>query len=573
MRDKILLLCLVGCVLQLQAQLIGWKCSVQYKAPEIQSNPPEWTYAVSDSTNIGIYFKVSSRFQCQMDGYNMTSDLMLPDWRPVVEGDYMYGYTIVRGPTWHIYGAIVYKLDLRTGREVWKQVFDHRHLDRQEFAVRIKLRDDTVELVTMKRYESHEVDILPQQYNFNGDDSYVCVRKYHKVNGTLLEYDCWDREDSTVFVVLPRVTGDFVLESRDDGKYVYVRMRLNDRTLELNLLDRAGHLEYQRVDTLYYPADKYDLDELILGPVHSKIFILDNDTIVNVYAFKRHKGGRVWLTERDLIYMQLYDKDLNLIKRVSLGSLVDAFKAVKNVKIRYAGEDYIVLHIVVLTEEEESEGYLAVIDYEGNLLASSKWEREPFGEYIFSQRGMGYLKYSRKPIMVTFSFDDDYPRELPQTVRYYLYENGEWVEKFSQQMGENHYFYPYGLEYLEETSNKDLLICVSHHNYDEEKDGRNSYNHTWMLIDGSKLGLKTSTSDIELVEEGVRVYPNPVGGAMHIESDRQYAYVEVCDLMGRVVLRERYRSTIDVSGLSSGVYLVRLLDERGKVHQVRMVKR
>ncbi len=572
MRNKILWLCIVGWVLQLQAQLIGWDCDVHYKTPEIQSNPPEWTYAVSDSTNIGIDFEVSSRFQCEMDGYNMTSDLMLPDWRPVIEGDYLYGYTIVRGPTWHIYGAIVYKIDLRTGREVWKQVFDHRHLDRQEFAVRIKLRDDTVELVTMKRYKSHEGDILPQQYNFNGDDSYVCVRKYHKENGRLLGYDCWDREDSSLFIVWPKIAGDEVLEKREDGKYVYVRIWRNKKTLELNLLDSEGHLEYQRVDTLYYPAEKYDLDEVQLASVYTKIFILDNDTIVNVYAYKRYKGGRIWLTERDLIYLQLYDKDLNLIKRISLGALVDTFKAVENVKIRYAGEDYIVLHIVVLTEEEEREGYFAVIDYEGNLLASSKWEREPLGEKIFGPRGMGYLKYSRKPIMVTSSFDDSYPRELPQTVRYYLYEDGEWVEKFSHQMGENHYFYPYGLEYLEETSNKDLLICVSHHNYDEEKDGRNSYNHTWMLIDGRKLGLKTSTSDVELVEEGVRVYPNPVDGVLQIEADRRYAYVEVCDLMGRVVLRERYRSTIEVSGLTSGVYLVRLLDEGGVVHQVRMVK-
>jgi len=549
-----------------QAQIEG-DCNLPYRPPEFLTNPPLWYYAVHDSTTIGIPFVWGIPY-CEMNGYNNQYPIAPVIWRPVIEGDYLYGYTIVKGPTWHIYGAIVYKIDLRTGREVWKQVFDHRHLDRQEFAVRIKLRDDTVELVTMKRYAGPEKDIVPVKYNFFGDSSYVCIRKYHKTDGRLLGYDCWDREDSTLFIVWPRTKGDFVLEKREDGKYVCVWFWENDKTLELNLLDRAGHLEYQRVDTLYYPSEKYDLDSLRLGIVNLKVFIGDNDTIVNVYAYTRYKGDRLWLTERDLIYMQLYDKDLNLIKRVSLGALVDTLKEVNNVFIEHADDESITLYVIDGYRLPKRKDYHVIIDYDGRILAWSSYKPKE-DEYVFFN-GMRFLKYSQKPLMMTHSWDDSYPRELPQTVRYYLYENGEWVEKFSQQMGENHLLD--GTEYIAETPDKDILLCVGTNYYYEDRDAASFDPNTWMLLDGSKLGLKTSTSDVELAEEGVRVYPNPVGGAMHIESDRQYAYVEVCDLMGRVVLRERYRSTIDVSGLSSGVYLVRLLDEGGKVHQVRMVK-
>ena len=547
-----------------QAQILKGDCNAQFRAPLFLTNPPLWYYLVHDSSTIGIQMDRG----CVMNGYNNQYGDRPRVWRPVIEGDYLYGYTIVRGPTWHIFGAIVYKIDLRTGREVWKRVFDHRHLDRQEFAVRIKLRDDTVELVTMKRYDGPEKDFIPESYNLNGDSSYVCIRKYHKMDGRLLGYDCWDREDSTLFIVWPRIDGDFVLEKRDDGKYVYVRIWRVDKILELNLLDSEGHLEYQRVDTLYYPAEKYDLKELILGPVNSKIFILDNDTIVNVYAFKRHKGDGVWLTERDLIYLQLYDKDLNLIKRVSLGAIVDTLKEVDGISILSADN---VSVIVAISKLNVKGSYYAELDYDGNILAIVNKVIIKNREHIFN-RGFGYLKYSKKPILITYSLDDSYPRQLPQTVRYYLYENGEWVEKFSQQMGENHLLKISGPEYIAETPDKNLLLCVRTSYYYEDRDAASFAPDTWMLIDGRKLGLKTSTSDVELVEEGVRVYPNPVDRVMHIEADRRYAYVEVCDLMGRVVLRERYRSTIEVSGLTSGVYLVRLLDEGGMVHQVRMVK-
>ncbi len=551
-----------------QAQ-IKEECNLPYRPPEFITNPPLWYYAVHDSTIIGIPLDWGIQY-CEMNGYNHQYPIAPVIWRPVIEGDYLYGYTIVKGPTWHIYGAIVYKIDLRTGREVWKQVFDHRHLDRQEFAVRIKLRDDTVELVTMKRYAGPEKDIVPAKYNFFGDSSYVCIRKYHKADGRLLGYDCWDREDSTLFIVWPRIAGDNVLEKREDGKYVYVRIWRNKKTLELKLLDKEGHLEYQRVDTLYYPAEKYDLDSLRLGIDNSKVFIGDNDTIVNVYAYTQYKGDQLWLTERDLIYMQLYDKDLNLIKRVSLGALVDTLKEVNNVFIKHADDESITLYVIDGYRLPKRKDYHVIIDYDGRILAWSSYKPKE-NEYVFDQ-GMRFLKYSQKPLMMTYSWDDSYPRELPQTVRYYLYEDGEWVEKFSQQMGENHLLDSNGPDYIAETPDKNILLCLGTNYYYEDRDAESFSPHTWMLIDGRKLGLKTSTSDVELVEEGVRVYPNPVDGVLQIEADRRYAYVEVCDLMGRVVLRERYRSTIEVGGLSSGVYLVRLLDEGGVVHQVRMVK-
>jgi hypothetical protein len=59
------------------------------------------------------------------------------------------------------------------------------------------------------------------------------------------------------------------------------------------------------------------------------------------------------------------------------------------------------------------------------------------------------------------------------------------------------------------------------------------------------------------------LYPNPASGLVHIQIEANIHSVTVLDLMGRVVKNNGSESTIDLTGMSAGTYLVRVKTPQG----------
>ncbi|MBR6491595.1 MAG: T9SS type A sorting domain-containing protein, partial [Bacteroidales bacterium] len=76
----------------------------------------------------------------------------------------------------------------------------------------------------------------------------------------------------------------------------------------------------------------------------------------------------------------------------------------------------------------------------------------------------------------------------------------------------------------------------------------------------------------EVPQEAVKalVYPNPAMEKVTIEGI-EAAEVQVYNAIGQVVKTVRGTNEVDLSGLAEGVYLVRITDENGKSHAVRVV--
>lgn len=80
---------------------------------------------------------------------------------------------------------------------------------------------------------------------------------------------------------------------------------------------------------------------------------------------------------------------------------------------------------------------------------------------------------------------------------------------------------------------------------------------------------------IPMLENNVlRIHPNPTNGRVHIEGPKAGAQLELFNLLGDRVTTESYRSvdrcTLDISGSSPGVYLLRVLQGTGtaQVHRI-----
>ncbi len=92
----------------------------------------------------------------------------------------------------------------------------------------------------------------------------------------------------------------------------------------------------------------------------------------------------------------------------------------------------------------------------------------------------------------------------------------------------------------------------------------------------------TATNDV-LAETNVGVYPNPFENSFYVDcsnnSDGQDVEIVVTDLYGKTIFRETGIDTffspktrVDLSGASSGIYLVSISDESGKVSTNKIVK-
>lgn len=83
---------------------------------------------------------------------------------------------------------------------------------------------------------------------------------------------------------------------------------------------------------------------------------------------------------------------------------------------------------------------------------------------------------------------------------------------------------------------------------------------------GAPLGIEDS-----VLLEYFKIYPNPVRNTLHIQLEEELENIEVYSILGRKVL-ENNNSLINVSHLASGMYLLKVYTQDGKVGVKRFIK-
>jgi len=75
----------------------------------------------------------------------------------------------------------------------------------------------------------------------------------------------------------------------------------------------------------------------------------------------------------------------------------------------------------------------------------------------------------------------------------------------------------------------------------------------------------------ESAETAIQVWPNPTHGLLHIEAE-DMDKVEICNLLGQVVLQAEKVETIDLSNLEKGIYFVMVSDKKGMKTVTKIIK-
>ena len=113
-----------------------------------------------------------------------------------------------------------------------------------------------------------------------------------------------------------------------------------------------------------------------------------------------------------------------------------------------------------------------------------------------------------------------------------------------------------------------------YYNIDNMNWNQTSFNGSLMIRPGFKTTKDYLLNTPETLEENIaaKVYPNPSNGQIRVEWPYE-ARLEVYDLGGRIVDQQQFvdLTTINLSGLESGIYLLRMADDEGHTHTERVV--
>ena len=85
---------------------------------------------------------------------------------------------------------------------------------------------------------------------------------------------------------------------------------------------------------------------------------------------------------------------------------------------------------------------------------------------------------------------------------------------------------------------------------------------TLMVLEGMEESSETTA---------IQVWPNPTTGILHIEADA-IDKIEVCNLMGQIVLTAKKVETIDMSHLEKGIYFLMVSDNDGRKNVTKIIK-
>lgn len=98
------------------------------------------------------------------------------------------------------------------------------------------------------------------------------------------------------------------------------------------------------------------------------------------------------------------------------------------------------------------------------------------------------------------------------------------------------------------------------------------YNQSSTLDGAYKLNGLLATSDHNVKANAVSVYPNPTKGQVNLQSKVGISTIELYDMSGKVVKTFGKISQLDLSGLKSGVYMLKVMTADGQSTTTKLIK-
>ncbi len=212
-------------------------------------------------------------------------------------------------------------------------------------------------------------------------------------------------------------------------------------------------------------------------------------------------------------------------------------------------------------------------------------EYTDYGQTTFSERTSGEYKYSIEGFEGIYYKGMFYPcpgllsfNPISHNTGFYIKNIGKEINAF----GGNFYFdsFPgaatgeiiftvgdYKYTYTSKNSTSFLGFIFPEAVIDLKITGKSPIGSAIMCLDNFYVGNANTTTAVSNVldKTTVTVSPNPVADVMNISTNAVISSVVLKDLTGKTVLESGNSSSIDLSGLTKGIYLARINTANGTV--------
>ncbi len=83
--------------------------------------------------------------------------------------------------------------------------------------------------------------------------------------------------------------------------------------------------------------------------------------------------------------------------------------------------------------------------------------------------------------------------------------------------------------------------------------------------------ITLGSDEFSLIENYINIYPNPTASILNVKMTAEFEKAEIYNVQGQKIL-ENYSNTIDVSKLSDGLYLLKIIADNGGITTKRFIK-
>ncbi|MBK7805881.1 MAG: T9SS type A sorting domain-containing protein [Saprospiraceae bacterium] len=118
------------------------------------------------------------------------------------------------------------------------------------------------------------------------------------------------------------------------------------------------------------------------------------------------------------------------------------------------------------------------------------------------------------------------------------------------------------IEFVTMLENGDILMYIAQFAWTDP----NTRWHSWIMLDGQKMNIISSTKDEQANSRKLKLYPNPTSGSITINGLEGEANVSIKNINGQILYESKtLNSQIDISVLRAGMYIIEI--ENGNLRE------
>ena len=486
-----------------------------------------WVHVAIDSTKIGVN---------GLDGKNHL--FYFSNEEPLRHKGYLYN-SLVNGQNAGS-GAFIEKIDLETGKALWKSFYDLTNSKENEYPSTLKISNQGKLQVVGYRNTVKNFIPIPGVWT----KGLPVVREYDSNTGSLLQYDTLSK-DSEIATEL------FVS---------FDRLKLYK---EGNMFVQIYYLGSAIDKKVMLKRDYYDLEGKLL---------FSND-----FSFPYKDRFRVSLlrnTDNDVFLVTASIDDSLGTSKVLLSRVTDSNELVFQVDVSNLALSYDAVYISRIYEnriEITSENFYNSF---GNDVSLRLDYYDFVGNHISNYEIPRTLKYS-----IISNLIDDKPliavcrpnNSQGEILFYGVNASNVFGELKTLHINNSHAFV---CQKMFNTEEKDIIMQGRYSSIlSSGSVDRTNFENIVISFSLFDLGLLTSVQD-ELKDIAINIYPNPTSHYITIDNAAQYDNnVQLTSISGRMYNLIIQDSNIDFSTLPAGLYIIALTDtSSGKVYRQKIIK-